>query len=114
MNPLRRFKFTLTLLLACITFYGITMIDFSKAVSPEKKVPSFTQPFETPQPNEGICNRGEGAYPCLLTEDPATCPDDAQAILYRAATCAPCDADTTDCPCAPDLYECQSVGGDCA
>ena len=59
------------------------------------------------QVSEGICNRGEGTYPCLLTENPDACPADTHAVLYRAATCAPCVEDSSDCPCVPDLYECQ-------
>lgn len=73
--------------------------------------PGVTTPVTLPsavsQPRKGVCNRGKGIYSCLLTDKPKFCPIGSQAILYRQATCAPCVAGSTRCPCAPALYECR-------
>lgn len=112
MKPSYRFKVILTFLLTIIVLFGIIITDLLKAGSTKKLAFLPTQFVNTSQPPEGICNRGEGSYLCLLTEEPETCPEGTHAILYRAATCAPCAAGTTDCPCVPDLYECQPISED--
>ncbi len=107
MFPSHWFRVILTLLLSIVTFCGITMTNFSNAGSSERLDALPTPSINAPQAREGICNRGEGPYPCLLTENPNACPADTHAVLYRAATCAPCVENSSDCPCVPNLYECQ-------
>lgn len=91
---------------------GVSMIDFSHADTAGLGSQSAPTSINI-QPREGRCNRGNGSYPCLLTESPSACPEGTEAVLYRAATCAPCVADVNDCPCAPDLFECQFVNMNC-
>lgn len=92
---------------------SLTFYDLSTALYSTEAAPLTTQLVTNYQLHEGICNRGEGAYPCLLTEVPEACPERTHAVVYRAATCAPCDAEISDCSCAPDLYECQRFSKDC-